>query len=912
MTPMMAQYYKIKEEHKDALVFFRLGDFYEMFGDDALEGSKILGITLTARAKGENRIPMCGIPYHASVNYIAKLTKAGKKVAICEQLTDPKVGVKIVERGVVRIITPGTTLDDNILDQKTSNYIGALQTHEGKFAFSFADVSTGEFQVFITTSFSELRDELEKLRPAEILVMKEFLQTIEGVNLQKHFARTYFFEFRSEKVAKDILLEHFGVMEKVEFASLEANTTAILLDYLQLTQKTSLKHMKSLEIHEISDFMALDEASIKNLELLQSARENKVEGSLLGVLDKTVTSSGGRLLKRVIVQPLRTLEAIETRLKLVEFFLQQQNFLLDVRDALKQVGDVERIISRVSLGSGNSRDLKGLQSSFQAILQVKNLMTGSAFGLLTSMAGRIDPLTDLVSLLESAIVDEPPHGTKDGGMIRDGFDAVLDEYKLISRDGKSFIQALQERESARTGIGSLKVRYNKVFGYYIEISNANLREVPEDYTRKQTLANAERFSTPELKEYEAKVLGAEEKIYEIELQIFEKLRIAALEKLSVIQQTAKEIAMVDLMSTFALVSWENKYVKPEMHEGFELEVEGGRHPVIEKINATDFFVPNDLRMNSQESLILITGPNMGGKSTFLRQTALIVLMAHLGIFVPARAAKVALADRIFTRVGASDNLVRGQSTFWVEMEETAFILQKATAKSLIILDEIGRGTSTYDGVSIAWAIMEFLHEDIRAKTLFASHYHELIALAESLASAKNYSVKVEENERDGVVFLYKILPGGVDKSYGIEVGKLAGLPGKVIARAKEILQDLERENHGTAKEVFERGMKNLEQENYRLAEEIRHLKLENQAAGCDIQPGLFAMPEREAGTLAEGEGNGRPPRSAGGKRELSHSLACHPLLQELQGVDFNALTPIQALIKLQEFQQKSLDINITE
>lgn len=870
MTPMMRQYYEIKKQHEDAILFFRLGDFYEMFGEDALIASKILGIVLTARSKGEDKIPMCGIPYHAAANYIAKLTRQGKKVAICEQIT-PKTSEKnsgnlnspnaadqskIVERNVIRIITPGTTLDEQVLDQKTSNYICSVVQNLNDFAFAFADITTGEFKVAQIGDFNALLNELEKIKPVELIASKEFLENIEGKFLKKKYPSIFYFEFETSGISEETAKMYFNEAESsYKFQNqLELNVSSLLIEYLKITQKNSLEHLKNIQNYDAEKYIALDEATIKNLELLKSAREHTVEGSLLGVLDKTVTNSGGRLLKKVIVQPLTRIADIQKRLEIVEYFLTNQNFLLDLRILLKGIGDIERMLARLSLNSGNARDLRGIFSSFKTVKAIKTLLLEANQEILNPYAWKLETLPEISELIEKAIVEEPPLSTKDGGMIREGFDQTLDEYKKISHEGKFFIQSLQEQEIKRTGINSLKVRYNRIFGYYIEISNANLKDVPTNYTRKQTLVNAERFVTPELKEYEGKVLGAEEKIIQIESELFEKVKLRVLEEIKKIQQTAYYISIIDVLSTFALISWKNKYCRPEIHEGFELTIEEGRHPVVEKINLVDNFVPNDLTLNEEEKLMLITGPNMGGKSTFLRQTALITLMAHLGIFVPATSAKIPVVDRIFTRVGASDNLVRGQSTFWVEMEETALILQKATERSLIILDEIGRGTSTFDGVSIAWGILEYLHDIIGAKTLFASHYHELIALADKLPKATNFSVVVQENEEKGVVFLYKVLRGGIDKSYGIEVAKLAGLPDQVIQRAKEILIDLEQEVLG--------GEKNKSEENIFIQQ----------------QRGIFS-PEKQ-----------------------KENLKAEKICSILQSTDLNNLTPHEALNKLYQLK----------
>jgi len=848
MTPMMKQYYEIKKSHQDCILFFRLGDFYEMFEDDAIEACKILGIVLTARSKGENKIPMCGIPFHAAPNYIAKLTRAGKKVAICEQLTDASLP-GIVQRGVVKIITPGTTLDEQILDQKTSSYICSIDKVANSFFFVIADISTGEFRFTNCENFGLLVTEIEKNKPRELIYKSNGLVSTKEIDqIKRHFSETYCFEF--EEIDNDILnYFDFCLIEYKEFQNKKEAESSIklLLSYLRRTQKNNLNHLNNLRFYDSRDFMCLDEATVKNLELLQNSRENIVHGSLLGILDKTTTSFGGRMLKKVIIQPLMSLDKIEKRLNIIDFFLTNQNLLLDLRSILKEINDIERIIGRLSLNSGNARDLRGIYNSYQAIKKVKKILTEINQKELNVIANQIDTIDLVIDNIGRAIIEDAPHSIKEGGIIADGYNVELDYLKNISKDGKLVIQSIQEREIKRTGIGSLKVKYNRVFGYYIEISNSNLKDVPEDYTRKQTLANAERFSTPELKEYEEKILGAEEKIGELELKIFTEIKQTILESTIKIQECARQLSIIDVMSTLALVSWENNYTRPTMHDGQDLMLIESRHPVIEKLNPIEQFIPNDLDLSDTEKLMLITGPNMGGKSTYLRQVALITLMAHLGMYVPAKSAKIPLVDRIFTRVGASDNLVRGQSTFWVEMEETALILKNATEKSLIILDEIGRGTSTFDGVSIAWGIVEYLHNSIKAKTLFASHYHELIALASKLEFAVNYSVSVIENSEKGVVFLYKIVKCGINKSYGIEVAKLAGLPSEVTNRAKEILKDLEKEVLG------------------------------NENLNNDIIP----LQERQTFNL---------------------KFEPNPLLEQIKNIDLNNLTPVQAFQKLNEFK----------
>lgn len=834
LTPMMRQYFEIKEQAKDALLFFRLGDFYEMFADDAVQAAELLGITLTARNKGENKIPMCGVPYHSAAGYIAKLTRAGKKVAICEQVSDPSLA-GIVKREIVRIVTPGTTLDENVLEERTSNFLAAI-CYENAFGMALAELSTGEFFMLKAPDINSVMAELEKYKPGETIWTGNDGDGKHKDILKKHFQNTFWHDELLEEEFLEKAIEHFGFNDqKASLAEIKAS--AMILKFLEITQKTSagkngkLGHLDKIEFLDQENFLALDEATIRNLEILQNAREKKTDGSLLSIMDKTVTSSGGRMLKKVLVRPLAKQDQIEKRLNLIEALLKNQNLLLDLRLKLKNIADLERILGRLTLGSGNARDLRGLINSYRAAAEIKSMITATNNQQLFEAINGIELLEELIDELNRAIVEDAPFSIREGGMIGQGFDQELDYYKNISKDGKGFIAAMQTREIARTGINSLKVKFNKVFGYYIEISNANLGQVPADYTRKQTLANAERFSTPELKEYEEKVLGAEEKIFDIELKIYEKLRSRVLEKTLQIKQTATILAGLDVMCCFALISWENNYVRPRIHPNFDLMIRDGRHPVIEKLNPQDKFVPNDTVLTESKRLSLITGPNMGGKSTYLRQTALLVLMAHLGMYVPAKEAIIPLVDRIFTRVGASDNLVRGQSTFWLEMEETALILKQATEKSLLVLDEIGRGTSTYDGVSIAWGIMEYLHDQIRAKTLFASHYHELIGLAESLDLAENLCVKVEENQEKGVIFLYKLDKGGIDKSYGIEVAKLAGLPMKVIERAKMILHELENEKPSAAKLTMKEAQPiNSFSENQRVhlgLEKLRQLDVDN-------------------------------------------------------------------------------------
>ncbi|MFO0780282.1 MAG: DNA mismatch repair protein MutS [Candidatus Gracilibacteria bacterium] len=851
LTPMMAQYQEIKAQYPDAILFYRLGDFYEMFFDDAVEASQLLQLTLTSRNKGDHKAPMCGIPYHAAQNYIAKLTKLGKKIAICEQLSDPDLP-GIVKRDVVRIITPGTTLDEHVLDQKNNNYTVAIVERDGRFGLASADLSTGQFQATELENLKDFLTEIERIRPVEAIL--EGGKFSAEIKKQMERSSLYFFEHSAEHLS----------------GTPGDQASALLLDYLQKTQKTDLHHLKKAEHYRCDDFMALDESTLKNLELLSTLRENGKEGSLLWVLDETVTSMGGRYLRHVLTHPLLDRTQIEHRLDAVEVLTRQPVQLDDVRTALKNILDLERLLARLSLGHGNARDLLALKNSLQSIPVLQKLVAGFSSDLIAYLCSRLHGLPDLVQLLSRALVDEPPLAVREGGMIREGYDRELDELKKISREGKGYIQSLQEKEIARTGINSLKIRYNSVFGYYIEISKANLHAAPQDYIRKQTLVNAERFITPELKEYEEKVLGAEEKIVTMEYNIFHSLRETVVANIQQIQELAQAIAQLDTFCSLATVALTQGYCKPKIHDGFQLSIREGRHPVVEKMSHSGKFVPNDAGFDDDQKLLLITGPNMGGKSTYLRQTALIVLMAHLGSFVPAAEANIGLVDRIFTRVGASDNLVRGQSTFMVEMQETSFILNNATARSLIILDEVGRGTSTYDGMSIAWAIVEFLHDVIGAKTLFATHYHELIALADKLPYAANYSVAVKENETDGVVFLYKIVQGGVDRSYGIEVAKLAGLPTDVVMKARQILIDLEEGSHQAA------------------------IQAELDDTTKRVPADQTALFERQHQPVDH-------------KEPLPISPLLHPAVEELQKLDINSLTPIEALNRIAELQKKSHD-----
>jgi DNA mismatch repair protein MutS len=781
LTPMMAQYKSIKSQYQDCILMFRMGDFYEMFFEDAVLASQILQIALTSRNKStENKAPMCGVPYHAVDQYLQRLTKAGKKVAICDQMTEP-TGKGIVEREVVRVVTPGTTFDESILDKKTNNYVACIVESNKMFSLSYADLTTGDFRVSEFDDFLSLKNELERINPAECICDETIVPTIK----QGHV-----FPYFYTKDAESSLKTHFE-MNSLKAFGLENHHLAIqasgmLYEYLRDTQKTELKHIQKISFYERSDFMPLDESCIRNLEIFYTSRGNK-NGSLIATLDSSITPMGGRMLRNWILTPRLKKKEIDERLNKVDVFYKNSNLLRELREVLKGFFDIERIFSRLSLGTGNARDLISMKESLKQVTLLKNLIKER--NEFHEQIEQLHELNDLIIIIEKSIKEDSPISLRDGGIIKTGFNNELDALRSISTEGKTFIKNLQEREIKRTGIASLKVKFNRVFGYYIEISNSNLKSVPDDYMRKQTLVNAERFITPELKEYEEKVLTAEDKIKELEYELFYGVRMEVIKELKRILEIAKAIAEIDCYSSFAFNAEKHNYCKPIISEEYGIKIKNGRHPVIETINSS--FVPNDLELDNEKKILLITGPNMGGKSTYLRQIALIVLMAQIGSFVPAESAVIGLVDRIFTRVGASDNLSAGESTFLVEMQETSYILNHATERSLLILDEVGRGTSTYDGVSIAWAMTEFIHDQISAKTLFATHYHELIELADKLPNALNVSVAVRENDNEGVVFLYKIVEGGIDKSYGIEVAKLAGLPVGLVSRARGVLKELE-------------------------------------------------------------------------------------------------------------------------
>ena len=802
VTPLMRQYLEIKADYQDAILFFRLGDFYEMFMEDAVLASKVLGITLTSRNKGdENAVPLCGIPYHSCQGYIAKLIKAGHKVAICEQVEDPKTAKGIVKREVVRVVTPGLVTDIETIDPKENNYLMAISRHENLYGIAYVDITTGEFRVTQVEGGAQVESEIGSLCPREVLLNEDIsgdeIRQQLGSSLDKSMCNLIPEWVYENDYAEDQLCTFFGVSGLQSFGCQDLiaaqQAASAILYYLQQTQKEDLRHIRFLQTYHTQSFMVLDESTRRNLELTETLQGGKKNGSLLGVLDRTVTAMGGRTLRHWIHYPLTSHQEILQRQNAVAELVEESLQRLDLIEALDGVYDLERLNGKISMASANGKDLVALRSSLEKLPKLDDLLSIFKSSQLQKLRAAIDLLPELVSLLEDAIVDDPPFVLREGGLIKDGYDADLDELKMISREGKGWIANLEQQERERTGIPSLKVKYNKVFGYFIEVTHRNLDRVPEDYQRKQTLSNAERFITPGLKEYEAKVLGAEERMVELEYNLFQKVRLKAALESPRIQKTAEALASLDALLSLSDLAHEKNYVRPEIDDSKVLKIEGGRHPVVECMPLKEAFVPNDVYMNAEtDQLLIITGPNMAGKSTFMRQVALTTLMAQLGSFVPADAAHIGVVDRIFTRVGASDNLAKGESTFMVEMNETANILRHATDQSLIVLDEIGRGTSTFDGVSIAWAVAEYLHDhkEVAAKTLFATHYHELTDLALTRSRIKNFNVAVKE-WNDQIIFLRKIVAGGASRSYGIQVGRLAGLPEMVILRAKEILKNLE-------------------------------------------------------------------------------------------------------------------------
>jgi len=869
LTPAMQQYHRMKAEHPDALLFFRMGDFYELFFEDAVVASRILEIALTSRAKDRDgaAIPMCGVPHHSVTGYVARLVKQGFRVALCEQMEDPRLAKGVVRREVVRVVTPGTQLEPSALEAGETSYVLAIAPGDSSLGAAWLDATTGDFFVSEWDGpgrWDRLRDEVGATRPREMLVPRsaELPAWLADPMAEGAIPRTPLDEAAFDgRAGRRDLAGHFGVANLEPFGCealpRAAGAAGAALRYVRETQKRDLGHVTSLRTRHHGDGLVIDGLTRRNLELVENLADGGRQGTLLDVLDETATAMGSRLLREWIVRPLVHVEPIQDRLDAVEELAFGTVERGRLREAFKGVQDLDRIVGRVTLGTASPRDLVALARSLRALPAAAEALEGCAAPLVRAQLKDLDPPLPVAADVEATLVDEPPPTVRDGGLVRDGVDPELDELRQMSHGGRTTIAAIEERERSRTGIASLKVRFNRVFGYYIEVSKSNLGLVPADYVRKQTIAGGERFITPELKEYEEKVLRADERILQREAEIFDALRGRVAASAREVQRTSRAAAVLDVLATLAEVSARYNYVKPRIGPGDELRYVEGRHPVMERV-LSEPFVANDLQMGDGAArLLVLTGPNMGGKSTFLRQTALVVVMAQMGCFVPAREAKIGIVDRIFTRVGATDHILRGQSTFMVEMQETAHILRHATARSLILLDEIGRGTATFDGLSIAWAVAEQIARDpaTGGKTIFATHYHELTDLAADLPGVGNLHVSARE-WHDTVVFLRKIEPGGSDRSFGIQVARLAGLPAPVVARAQEILRNLERTE-------FDR----------------------------EGRPRLAHSDQ--------------PPAPAAGGRQLAlFAGAEESVLEDLRRLDVEHLTPLQALALLDELRKR--------
>jgi DNA mismatch repair protein MutS len=862
-TPLMEQYLKIKAEYQDTILLYRMGDFYETFYDDAKTISKELGIALTKRAHGKSAdVPLAGFPYHALDNYLYKLVQVGHRVAICEQVEDPKLAKGVVKREVIEVVTPGATLSEKLLDHKSNNFLASLHFSENSIGLALADISTGEFYAS-EIRIEHLVEQLLAFQPKEILIASsqaDALATYVSNHMSVIITKREDWMFQYE-YTQELLLNKFQVHSLKGFG-VESLADAIsaagsIINYLQENYKSSLDHIRKLQVLNLSDYMILDESTRRNLEIKNPLRENADGKTLMDVIDFTKTAMGGRLLRKWINQPLRVEKEINQRLDLVEELFLKKNLRSRMQDILKNCPDMERLIGKIATARANGRDLIFLKNALKIIPNLKKLVFKAKVPGLKSVLDRLEEMDETVALIENAIVDDPPLTLMEGRLIKRKYSVELDKLYEIAHHGKEWLVSQQDKERKRTGISTLKINYNKVFGYYIEVTNTNLEKIPPEYIRKQTLVNAERFITPELKEMEEEILTAEDKMNSLEYDIFQKIRENVAGETEKIQSNSHLIAFLDCLCSFSEVALDHGYVRPKISDDTVLQLKKSRHPVVEKyMQPGEEFIPNDVSLNpDDEQIWIITGPNMAGKSTFLRQVGLIVFMAQIGSFVPAEEAKIGLVDRIFTRVGASDNLARGESTFLVEMNETANILNNASDHSLVLLDEIGRGTSTFDGLSIAWAVSEYLHNEksIRAKTLFATHYHELTELALLYPKIKNYNVTVEEWDNK-IIFLRKIIPGGTDNSYGIHVAQMAGLPRSVIERAREILTNLE------ANELSPNQMPKLAKRN----------------AGRDV--------DRDQITLF-------PPT------EISL------VEKELKSIDLNKLTPLEALVKLNELKK---------
>jgi len=889
LTPMMQQYMEIKNQYKDCILFYRLGDFYEMFFEDALTCSKELEITLTGKNCGQDeRAPMCGIPYHAVEGYLSKLISKGYRVAICEQVEDPKATKGIVRREVIRIVTPGTNLNPQALDESKNNYLMGIVHTVNAYGVATVDVTTGDFYVTEVDSDRKLLDEINKFNPSEIICNSTFM--VSGVDIEDLRNRlqisvsdleTWYFD---DDLCISALQNHFKV-SALAGLGLEDYTIGVIaagsvMQYLYETQKNSLIHLTRLTPYITSKYMLLDSSTRRNLELVETLREKQKRGSLLWVLDKTKTAMGARLLRSYVEQPLIDKAEINERLDAITELNQSVITREEIREYLNPIYDLERLISRISYKSAGPRDLIAFKSSLSMLPHIKQLLSDAQSKLLKYIYEEMDPLADIHFLIEQAIIEEPPLAVKEGGIIKDGYHEEVDRLRKAKTEGKTWLAELETKEKDKTGIKNLRIKFNRVFGYYLEVTNSYQNLVPDNWIRKQTLANAERYTTAELKELEDVILGAEDKLFSLEYEIFCDIRDRIGNEVNRIQQTAKAIAKTDVLTSLALVAERNNFTRPSINEDGVIDIKDGRHPVVEQMLSNDMFVTNDTYLNNKEHRIsIITGPNMAGKSTYMRQTALIVLMAQIGSFVPASHAEIGIVDRIFTRVGASDDLASGQSTFMVEMTEVANILRNATKNSLLILDEIGRGTSTFDGLSIAWAVVEHISnpELLGAKTLFATHYHELTELEGKLDSVNNYCIAVKEHGED-IIFLRKIVKGGADKSYGIQVAKLAGVPGSVLKRAREIVDELSKND---------------------IAEKARA-----------IHTDTAVSQKEDTAVMEQNDSLENLSKSRKKHTEIPDQLSLfdynpnEDIIMELRELDMNVMTPVEALNKLYQLQQK--------
>lgn len=879
-TPMMQQYLLAKERYAEEILFFRMGDFYEMFFEDAHLASDLLGIALTSRSKDKDAIPMAGIPVKALDSYLPKLLRAGKKVAICEQVQDPREAKGLVEREVVRVITPGTITDEKIIGEKSNNYLAALCLASSKatkkkkpietYGLAWMDVTTGEFLVWESGNLADIATQLERLAPAECLLPESIAFNLEHHPAFGELVRDYLVTPFSDpafdrKTAHRSLVEHFRTKTLdgfgCEHLDLAVQAGGGLLSYVQETQKVALKHLNTIRAYQETRVVPIDRTTRRALELTSTQRDGEKKGTLLASFDRTATAAGGRKLKAWILEPLTGVEEIIQRQEGVAGLVDDQQVREQGIDLLKQVHDLERICTRISYGSANARDLVALAHTLEIVPRVQELLAPLDAAIIAGISERMPALPELRVRLEEALRDEPPLQLREGGMIREGYSEELDELRVVSTEGSQWFARYQQKESDRTSIPNLKIGYNKVFGYYLEVTNSHKDNVPEDYIRKQTLKNCERYITPELKEYENKVLHARERAIDLEYKIFTSLRDEVANEIPLLQQAAEALAELDVLVTFASLAAERGYIRPVVNNGTRLLIEEGRHPVVERVATTEPFIANSVDLDDENNIMIITGPNMAGKSTYIRQVALLALLAQTGSFIPAEKAEIGVIDRLFTRVGASDDLTRGQSTFMVEMNETANILNNATARSLIILDEVGRGTSTFDGVSLAWAITEYIADRIEARTLFATHYHELTELTRTYPGARNFNFAVKEWNED-IIFLRKIIEGGADKSYGIHVARLAGIPVEVIDRAREVLGNLEQ-----------------------------------QSLDIDDRPALARS------TAKPREGEGRKAESI--QLDFFQSIN-DEIYRELKSLDLDTMTPLEALKRLAELKDKVL------